>query len=184
MPQTDHLTYRRLGPDDLPVLIAFMTTETWPFHGIPNLSPEQVQGQAERGTYWGEDVESWLIEEAGLTVGFVRLFDLSDSGALFDLRLRAAARGRGLGTAALRWLSGDLFGAYPHLNRIEAHTLVGNLAMRRALLRTGFVQEAYHRQSWRQGEQLLDSVGYALLRSDWASGTVTPIPSGEPERGV
>jgi RimJ/RimL family protein N-acetyltransferase len=182
MPQpASDLSFRRLGPDDLPTLTAFLTTETWPFHGIPDLSSETVEQQAARGTYWGEEVESYLIEEAGQTVGFVRLFDLDDPTAVFDLRLRLAARGRGLGTAAVRWLSGHLFGTYSHLNRIEAHTLVGNGAMRRALLRTGFVHEAYHRQSWPQGEQLLDSVGYALLRCDWASGTVTPIPSGEIE---
>ena len=179
MPQTDQPNFRRLGPDDLPTLVAFLTTETWPFHSIPNPSPEAVQGQAERGTYWGEDVESWLAYEADLPVGFLRLFDLDDRTAVFDLRLRAAARGRGLGKAALRWLSERLFSTYPHLDRIEAHTLVDNSAMRGALLHGGYVQEAYHRQSWRQGEQLLDSVGYALLRGDWASGTVTPIPPSE-----
>jgi len=179
MPDNDHLSFRRLSPDDLPTLITFLTTETWPFHGIPNLSAEQVQGQAASGTYWGKNVESYQIEQASLAVGFLRLFDLGDSTAVFDLRLSAASRGRGLGKATVRWLSERLFVTYLHLDRIEAHTLVGNAPMRGALMHTGFVQEAYHRQSWRQGEQMLDSVGYALLRSDWASGTVTPVPPGE-----
>jgi RimJ/RimL family protein N-acetyltransferase len=190
----DALTFRRLGPADLPMLVAFLTAEPWPFHGVQQLGAAEVQRRAGLGEYWGEEIECYLVAEHGSTVhgdtvdggtvrgdtvGYLRLFDLGDETALFDLRLTVSARGRGLGTAAVRWLSDRLFGTYAHLDRVEAHTLVGNGPMRGALLRNGFVQEGYHRQSWRQGETLLDSVSYALLRNDWAGGTVTPLPPGE-----
>ena len=108
-------------------------------------------------------------------VGLIRLLDLGDDTPLFDLRIRAASRGKGLGTSALRWLTGYLFNEFPSIRRIEGTTRQDNLAMRRTFRKCGYVKEAHYRQAWpsRDGT-VYDAVGYAILRSDWQAGTVTP----------
>lgn len=45
--------------------------------------------------------------------------------------------------------------------------------MREVFLRCGYVKEAHYRQAW-PGDVPHDAVGYAVLRSDWSTGTVTP----------
>lgn len=185
------MTYRRVHRDLLPELRTLLTGETWPFHGVPRPTPDEIDRRAEEGAYWGENVESYLLHEEelgeeelgeeelggeGKRVGILRLFDLEDPTAVFDLRLIATARGQGRGKAAVRWLGAHLFATHPHLIRIEAHTRVDNSPMRAVLRACGYVREAYHRQAWPQEGTVYDAVGYALLRSDWESGSITPVP--------
>lgn len=45
--------------------------------------------------------------------------------------------------------------------------------------RAGWVQEAHYRQGWPTGDgRHLDSVAYAVLRSDWENCTRTPAHLG------
>ena len=56
--------------------------------------------------------DSYWIRDDGTAVGLVRLLDLDhvdDGSPLFDLRISGEHRGRGLGTAAVKWLSDHLF---------------------------------------------------------------------------
>jgi RimJ/RimL family protein N-acetyltransferase len=94
---------------------------------------------------------------------------------MFDLRIRAAHRGQGLGTHALRWLTSYLFTEFPGIRRIEGTTRQDNHAMRRTFRTCGYVKEAHYRQAWSApGGTFYDAVGYAILRSDWNASTITP----------
>ena len=102
--------------------------------------------------------------------------DLADPTPVFDLRLRTSDRGRGYGTAAVRWLSEYLFTELPEIKRIEGHTRRDNLAMQRVLEHCGYVREAHHRQAWNSSDGTVhDSYGYAILRQDWLTGGSTPV---------
>nr|WP_240506835.1 GNAT family protein [Thermoactinospora rubra] len=105
----------------------------------------------------------------------LRLQDLADDTPVFDLRVRQAHRGRGLGAAAVTWLTRYLFTELPGIRRIEGTTRQDNHAMRAVFRRCGYAKEAHYRQAWPGPDgKVYDSVGYAILRSDWLAGTVTP----------
>ncbi len=148
---------------DLDELVGFLTAEDWPFHLNPKPNPSEVRLSDE--TYW--------ITENGAKLGLVRLLDLEDiddgGSPLFDLRVTAGARGRGVGEAAVRWLTTHIFTNYA-TNRIEGTTREDNHAMRRVFDKTGYVQEAHYREAWPAQDRVYDSVGYAILRRDWVTG--------------
>jgi RimJ/RimL family protein N-acetyltransferase len=73
----------------------------------------------------------------------------------------------------VRALTAHVFGAHPHVTRVEAQTRDDNRAMRRVLVRAGFVKEAHYRDGPRA------SVGYAILRRDHETGTTTPVPDDD-----
>lgn len=153
------------GPvGDADEYVAFLTAEEWPFHLNPKPDPSDIRLS---------DNAFWIIED-GAKVGLVRLLDLDDvddgGNPLFDLRVTAAARGRGVGEAAVRWLTTHIFTNYG-TNRIEGTTREDNHAMRRVFDKTGYVQEAHYREAWPAQDRVYDSVGYAILRRDWRSGT-------------
>jgi len=145
-------------------LAQWLMADTWPFHGRPNPTPDTVN--VER--FWGEDIESFWIDGRA---GVVRLFDLADETPLFDLRLRTADRGRGLGTAALRELVRHVFLHHPTATRIGGYTRHDNVAMRKTFQRCGFVKEAHYRKAWFG----YDTIGYGILRGDYESGATTPV---------
>jgi RimJ/RimL family protein N-acetyltransferase len=166
-----------------------LSGDEWPFHGNSRPSRETVKGWLAAGSFTRSGVRSFWIRmaEAGAasrtghgladaTAGIVTLRDLDDPTPVFDLRLRSAYRGCGLGSAAVRWLTDYLFTEFPQIRRIEGHTRRDNLAMRRVLERCGYVREAHHRQAWPGSDgSVHDSFGYAILRQDWLSGETTPV---------
>lgn len=154
----------RWEPADADALVELLTGEDWPWHAAGRPDPAAV---LERATEPGSETH-WIVLD-GVRVGMVRLFDLGeDEEPMFDLRLRAAYRGRGLGTAAVRWLTTHLYGTLPGIHRIEATTRSDNWAMRRVLESCGYQQEAYYREAWPvPGGDRLDAVGYAILRTEW-----------------
>lgn len=169
-------------------LAGLLSGDEWPFHGNSRPSPETAEGWLAAGRFTGAGVRSFWIrardaDAASATgprpaevVGVVTLRDLGDPTPVFDLRLRSAYRGRGIGTAAVRWLTGYLFTEFPELRRIEGHTRRDNLAMQRVFERCGYVREAHHRQAWPGSDGTVhDSFGYAILRQDWLSGGTTPV---------
>lgn len=170
------MEYRRFVPGEVELLAAFLTGEDWPFFGRSGRPrADLVREQAAAGHYDSDQARTFWIVAGTAEVGLIRLFDLGDDTPLFELRIRAAYRSAGLGTAAVRWLTRYLFTAFPRVRRIEGTTRQDNIAMRRTFARCGYVKEAHYRQAWpgRDGT-FHDSVGYAILRSDWESGTVTP----------
>jgi RimJ/RimL family protein N-acetyltransferase len=168
------ITYRRVEPDDADALVSFLTGDTWPFHGSPVVTADQARRWIAAGRYHSDENRAFWIIVAGANAGLIRLMDLADSTPVFDLRLRAQYRGKGIGAQALRWLTGYLFTELPAIRRVEGHTRQDNVAMRRAFLRAGYVKEAHHRDAWPvDGGEVYDAVGYAILRRDWLAGTTT-----------
>ena len=73
-------------------------------------------------------------------------------------------------------LASLVFAGYPKAYRFEGVTRADNIAMRRTFDRSGFVKEAHYRDGWPiPGSEPMASVGYAILRRDWVSGTTTPV---------
>jgi RimJ/RimL family protein N-acetyltransferase len=136
----------------------------------------QIRQRVAAGDYDNNRTRAfWIGTDTGTEAGLIRLFDMGDDTPLFELRIRAAYRGMGLGSVALRWLTGYLFTEFPQVRRIEGTTRQDNRAMRRTFTRCGYVKEAHWRQAWagRDGTRY-DAIGYAILRGDWETGTVTP----------
>jgi RimJ/RimL family protein N-acetyltransferase len=175
--------YRPFTPGDAELLAAFLTGEEWPYHGSGGADRDAIMRQVADGHYGSSSARTFWIMAGNEHAGLIRLFDLDDGTPMFDLRIRAARRGRGLGGAAVGWLTRYLFSELPGICRIEATTRQDNEAMRRALRRHGYAKEAHYRDAWPgPGDQIHDAVGYAILRRDWAAGTVTAPDWGDEPR--
>ena len=139
---------------------------------------EKAQKWWEKGTYIGDEVRSYWIDSQGERFGFVRLFEFSldedDEIPLFDIRLASKRRRTGLGSAAIKELTRIVFTELGK-RRLEGYTRIDNKAMRRVFEKNLFVKEAHLRQSWPIGDgNYVDTVGYAIIKSDWEKGVVTP----------
>ncbi len=167
-------------PDDRAALTAFLIANTFPFHVRTRPTAEQVAEAIRAGSWEGDDIETfWIDDERDGRVGVLRLDDLDDATAMVDLRLADAARGRGHGSAALRIATDLVFSRHPAVIRLEGQTREDNVAMRRVFERCGWVFEAYYRDGWPvEGGEPVASVAYSVLRRDWASGITTPVPRG------
>jgi RimJ/RimL family protein N-acetyltransferase len=173
------VTFRPYDPvGDEAALVDLLTTETWTYRVKERLEAAEVAEELARGEYHSEVVITLVIERDGRIVGFARAFDLGEdkSDPQLDFRLRAEARGQGLGTEAVRRITDAVFTAHPDKTRIEGQTRADNVAMRRAFLRAGYEQEAVYRQAWPGHDGTVhDGIGYAILRRDWETGTTTPV---------
>lgn len=163
-------------------LARWLSAQSWSFHpdGTPPL--QRVLDQVAAGHFDGPGIRTfWLVENAR-RVGLARLEGVGAGTPWFDLRIAATDRGRGLGTLAVGWLTGYLFGDQPGLNRIEAVTRKDDVVMRAVLRRSGYAKESHQRKAWPAPDgSLHDAVGYAVLRLDWATGTVTrPVFDDDP----
>ena len=175
---SSRLAFVPIAPEEIGTLVAWLTTDIWPFHGRPRPTPEQVRAAAAEGAYWGEEHRAfWVIVDEASRVGMVRVEDVGDTSPTTDFRIRTPYRGRGIGTEMVRWAASYVFTTFPDKLRLEGNTRADNLAMRRTFRRCGWVAEGYYRQAWpSEGGTVHDAVGYAILRDDWASETVTPVP--------
>ncbi|GAA2048315.1 GNAT family N-acetyltransferase [Leifsonia soli] len=172
------------GPDR-EALVSFLTGNDFPFHVVTRPDRAAVLAAIDAGAYGDDDHEAfWLEGPGGERIGTVRLEDLSDPTPLVDLRIDGRARGRGLGTLALRATTDHVFGTRADVDRLEGQTREDNVAMRRVFLRCGWVKEAHYREAWPvAGGRPVASVAYAILRHDWREGTTTPVPwDDEPRR--
>lgn len=146
---------------------AFLARHRWPFHARAALTLAEAR-EIKLGP--PAEVRAFWVQENGVPAGLVRVFDLEDAeggSVLFDLRLAAECRGRGIGRAAIGWLVAKLFADYPRLHRIEANTRVDNQVMRRALESNRFVLEGTLRETWRSSEGVrYDTALYGRLRRD------------------
>jgi RimJ/RimL family protein N-acetyltransferase len=169
------LTFSRFEAAQGVELADFLASEIWPFHSGGGSDREQVLHRVAEGRFDDVSTRCYWVGLEGERAGFLRIFDLEDETPLFDLRIRERLRGRGVGTRTVAWMVDHVFAEWPHVTRIEAHTRQDNVAMRRTLLRTGFLKEAHHRQAWPGPDRVHDSVGYGILRSDRELGTLTPV---------
>jgi RimJ/RimL family protein N-acetyltransferase len=162
--------------DDALAFAACLAGEIWPFHSGGPVDAEVVARRVANGEYNTASVRTHWIVVDGQRCGFVKAFDLDDGTPLFDLRIAAAHRGRGIGTATVAWLIGYLFDLAPGINRIEGTTRADNTAMRAVFRANKFAKEAHYRQAWPDPDGVLhDATGYAILRQDWLAGTLTPV---------
>ena len=74
-------------------------------------------------------------------VGLIRLYDLLDQSAMFDLRIKTRSRGAGIDTQAVRWQTAHVFATYPGIIRLEGQTRQDNTAMRKVFRASGYVKE-------------------------------------------
>lgn len=171
------LAFVPIEPTELGTLIAWLTTDRWPFHGRTRPTADQVRAAAAEGAYWGEEHRAfWVVLDEASRVGMIRIEDVPDHSPTTDFRIRTPYRGRGIGTEMVRWAAGYVFTTFDKL-RLEGNTRVDNFAMRRTFRRCGWIAEAYYRRAWPAEDGTVhDAVGYAILRDDWANGTVTPVP--------
>lgn len=163
-------------------LARWLSAQSWSFHPDGTPSTQQVLDRVAAGHFDGPGIRTfWLVENAR-RVGLVRLDGVGAGTPQFDLRIAATDRGRGLGTLAVRWLTGYVFADQPGLQRIEAVTRKDDVVMRAVLRRCGYAKEAHRRKAWPAPDgSLHDAVGYAVLRLDWATGTVTrPVFDDDP----
>lgn len=156
-------------------LAAFLVGEVWPFHAGGPPDVEGVLARVADGYYDGDETQTYWIVDGGERVGLVRLEDLGDATPMFDLRIRAADRGKGYGRAAVTWLNDHLFTTLPEIRRIEGVTRDDNRAMRAVFLHCGYAKESHYRCAWPDASGTIhDAGGYAIIRTDWQSKTVTP----------
>ena len=163
------LRFDPVAAGDAALLADFLAASDWPYHLERRVDSNWVRGRLESGHFFGDDAGSfWIRAEGDEPLGLARVFDLSDLTPLFDLRLATAARGRGVGTLALRGVTTWLFSEHPEAGRLGGYTRHDNLAMRRVFEKCGFSKEAQHRRAWRvEGGEPVDAVGYAILRNEW-----------------
>jgi RimJ/RimL family protein N-acetyltransferase len=155
-------------------LSEFLVSHDWPFHA-ESVDRDLVTERLRHGYYDGTGRATFVVTDGPQRTGLVRVEDLDDPTPTFDLRIAAAHRGQGHGTAALRELARWVFDTHD-VERLEGATRQDNVAMRRTFRAVGFVKEAHYRRGWpAQDGRLLDAVGYALLRPDWRDGTPTPV---------
>lgn len=175
--------FTALDPQD-PSLAAFLIADTWPYHGTVQHTPESVAESVASGAYEAPDNEPHWIWAGSERVGLVVLRELEDPTPVFDLRLRASARGQGLGGQVLDWLAERAF-AHHGKHRLEGHTRADNLPMRKCFENKGWQQEAHYRQAWPDPAGVWhDATAYALLRSEWEGGEPVPVPLSFAEGGA
>ena len=160
------LTFHPVLDDHAADAIQFLVSNEWPFHGTPHLTAADAASVA----ITGDGVAAFWVRDDGRTVGLVRAFDLDDvvdGSPLIDLRIAESERGRGVGTAALTWLTDHLFDTYPELHRIEATTRGDNAVMQRVFERCGYRAEGRMVEAWRQADGTrFDALAYAILRRE------------------
>jgi hypothetical protein len=90
----ENIGYQRFTPAETGRLADFLTAGPWPFHSGRE-DRGQVRQRVADGYYDGDSTRTYWIIAENEHVGFIRLVDLGDSTPMFDLRIRAADRGRG-----------------------------------------------------------------------------------------
>ncbi len=118
---------------------------------------------------WGRLIVEANGEWAGRVAWWKRQWGPTESWCWqFGILIRAAWRGRGVGTQAQRVLVDYLF-AHTRAYRVEAYTNVTNAAEQRSLEKAGFTREGVLRGAQWRGGEWHDQVLYSRLRSDEAS---------------
>lgn len=161
--------FTAIGEADCERLVAWLPAQSFPYHCRAHVDAPWVRERIADGSFFGYETRSfWMLGENDVALGLVRVTDVHDITPLLDLRVAEAARGQGVGSAALHFITRFVFESFPEVPRIGGYTRHDNRAMQRVFEKCGFEREAYHRSSWRvEGAPLADSVGYALLRRDW-----------------
>ncbi len=181
----DPTTFREYVPGrDDEALVELLTSEPWPRRVKTSFTREDVLALIADGDYGGGNDLTFFVETEGEDAGLVRLDAVAEpwEDPSLDIRIRERWRGRGLGVAAIRFITDEFFRRHPDRWRIEGQTRRDNLAMRHAFVRAGWTKEAVYRQAWPPDADgvRLDGLGYAILRGDWETSTTTPADLSDP----
>jgi RimJ/RimL family protein N-acetyltransferase len=116
---------------------------------------------------------------SGACVGEVVLneWDRPNRSCNLRIALAAAGQGRGLGTEAVRLITGHGFSALG-LHRVSLSVFAFNPRARRAYERAGFVAEGVRREVLFSDGVWVDDVVMAVLAPDWARHRGYPEPAG------
>jgi RimJ/RimL family protein N-acetyltransferase len=168
MGEAGRVVLRARTPEDLDMLYAVAADlETWEARSPLPPAPLTRQAFEERLAARTEGSVSFVVDVGGEGVGAASLFDVDPLArhAEAGLNLRTDARGRGIGTEAIRQLVE--FGFVRHnLRRIHLQAIASNVAALRAYEKAGFVVEGRQREhAWVRG-RYEDVVRMGILRSD------------------
>lgn len=168
-------------PRDEAALVALLTGSRWPHRVKPEPTPQEAREELARQGYGSASTLGFLIELDGEVAGLVGASDCGDErqDPQLDFRVREDLRGRGIGRAAIGHITREVFERHRVNQRIEGQTRRDNVAMRRLFLGAGYVKECVFRQAWPGEGGPYDGIGYAILRSDWETGTATPVDWAE-----
>ncbi|MDY0404336.1 GNAT family protein [Virgibacillus sp. 179-BFC.A HS] len=172
------LTFVPFTLSEKPKLIDWLTSDRWDFYENTTPSRDKISSAIDKGEYHGDECRTFWMRDplTSENVGLIRIYDLLDESAMFDLRVKTANRGTGIGKHAVRWLTAHVFNTYPKIIRIEGQTREDNIAMRKVFRSCGYLKEAHYRACWKnESNEYLDSIGYGILKSDFENGTVTPV---------
>jgi len=170
-------------PTDRTLFVEFLTTNRFPFHVSASPTRGAIEKRIDDGAFASPEHAVFRVDVDGALTGIVVLDDLDDDAPMIDIRLAEPSRGNGIGTVLVGALADHVFAAFPDITRIEAQTRDDNVAMRKALARNSWVQEAHYRRTWPvDGGAPRDSVVYGILREDHLSGTTTPFLTDVPRR--
>lgn len=117
---------------------------------------------------------SFVVDADGEAVGSVNLFDVDELArhAELGIALAETARGRGIGTEAVRQIVEFAF-TRGNLRRLHLEVIASNAGAIRAYEKAGFVVEGRQRQhAWVRG-RYEDIVRMGLLRADWLDRAAT-----------
>ncbi|WP_370123989.1 GNAT family N-acetyltransferase [Streptacidiphilus sp. MAP12-33] len=132
---------------------------------------ETALAWCERWSDWNARASAqWCVLDAaeGRLLGAISLFEIDTQHSAAEIGYRVApwARGRGVGTAALRAVADWAFGELG-LTRLQLLHALGNPASCRVATKAGFVLEGTLRSSYRYGDgELHDEHLHARLASD------------------
>lgn len=108
-------------------------------------------------------------------IGFRLHTDVERVGAEVGYWVAHEFWGRGIGTAALRVVTGHAFRTHAELRRLYAVPFAGNDASARILERAGYRREGTLRQSAIKEGKVLDQWMYAILREEWESRSAEDV---------
>ncbi|MCW3040463.1 MAG: family N-acetyltransferase [Solirubrobacterales bacterium] len=168
----EFVTLRAIAPDDFDALFALESDlTTWELRNATPPAPWERSAWEEhtRARLSGNDgAVRFAVEAGGSFVGSCLLTGVDDLARHADvgISLAADARGRGLGTEALRLLARFAFTRH-NLHRLQLEVLARNDAAVACYRKVGFVEEGRRRQhAWVDG-RYEDDLIMGLLRDEW-----------------
>lgn len=167
--QGPRLRLRPLTPDDLPMLMRWLTDPgVQEFYGRP---PESL-AQAHDIYLVAEDAPCWrfIIEDQGRPVGEIQYYHpyLNErwSAGIDILIGEPGDRNRGLGTEAVRTLLLHLF-EVKGVNRVTIGPEPANRRAIRSYEKTGFQLDGVIRRSYKVDDRWVDAVHMTILDDEW-----------------
>lgn len=161
------LTFRPLGPQDLPALTALVSAwevvrnlGSWPWPPDPAFTARRAQAYRGAGFVWA-------ILREGAMVGTVSVTGPDDDAEL-GYMLAPTLHGQGIMTQAAAAAIAHAFATRP-LDRIRADIWADNIASARLLARAGFARTLVERVHALARDEITDSETWHLSREAWES---------------